>query len=205
MVLKTTIIQSKNKPYSKTVGNGDEGGEAPFRCPNSGLVTGLANQEVGTTYNRNFGSSSENMGTDFQKLKNSTKQIGEIFAPVETGVVTDSTDDVATYNNLLPTSNGVGNRHNGGINILWADGHVQWYATPTIQAGKNGIINYYLVVDKVTETFQIIEIKYLQIIMVSTCGSLTHSCKELYLKAHTSLLPPSEGPDPQKKCVGERP
>ena len=93
------------------------------------------------------------MGTDFQKLKNSTKQIGEIFAPVETGVVTDSTDDVATYNNLLPTSNGVGNRHNGGINILWADGHVQWYATPTIQAGKNGIINYYLVVDKVTETF----------------------------------------------------
>lgn len=141
-------------PYLKSDGTGTDGGEAPFKCPNSELETGFSNQEAGVTYNRNFGSSTGNLNTAFQILKNAPKQIGEIYAPVETGVIADSTDEQATYDNLLPTSNGVGYRHNNGLNILWADGHVEWSSSTMIQAGKNGLVDYYyLVVDKVTATF----------------------------------------------------
>ena len=41
-----------------------------------------------------------------------------------------------------PTSE-IGNRHSGGINTLWADGHVSWNTQAKLANGANGDINYY--------------------------------------------------------------
>lgn len=129
-------------PYLNTEGNGTLGGSAPFRCPNSELNTGFINQEAGTAYNINLGDDRFN---NYPAIN-----INEIPSPVETGVVADSIDgnDWAAASRLLPSENGVGYRHNNGLNILWADGHVQWFTSLAIQAGRNGDQDWYYEVIK---------------------------------------------------------
>jgi prepilin-type processing-associated H-X9-DG protein/prepilin-type N-terminal cleavage/methylation domain-containing protein len=142
--------------YLKNSGTGNEGGSAPFLCPSSELETGVANQEAGMAYNRMFGDLRfyEEGKSDANTAKHAPKQIGEIADPVNTGVAADSTDEAATYDNLLPSEDGVGDRHKNGINLLWADGHVQWSNYSTILAGQNGLDNYYyLVIDKNDDPF----------------------------------------------------
>ena len=43
---------------------------------------------------------------------------------------------------LAPTPP-VGNRHGGGINMLWADGHGEWMRQSALRSGANGDINWY--------------------------------------------------------------
>ena len=124
-------------PYLQTEGSGTLGGSAPFSCPNSELNTGFVNQEAGTAYNINLGDDRFN---NYPALK-----INEISSPVETGVIADSIDgtDWSAASRLRPSENGVGYRHNSGLNLLWADGHSQWFSTVTIQAGKDGAVDWY--------------------------------------------------------------
>ena len=37
----------------------------------------------------------------------------------------------------------VGNRHGGGVNMTWADGHAEWKKQSVLMTGQNGDINYY--------------------------------------------------------------
>lgn len=129
-------------PYINSSGDGAEGGSAPFRCPNSELGTGYTNQEAGTAYNINFG--------DDRYTSKPAVKLSEIQSPVETGVIADSVDgsDWVLASKLLPSESAVGYRHKDGLNILWADGHVAWSSTVSIQAGKNGVADWYYEVEK---------------------------------------------------------
>ncbi|EDM27415.1 hypothetical protein LNTAR_04866 [Lentisphaera araneosa HTCC2155] len=129
-------------PYINSSGDGSEGGAAPFRCPNSELGTGYTNQEAGTAYNIK-------MGDDRYPARPAVK-LDEIESAVQTGVISDSVDgtDWVIASKLLPSEDAVGYRHKNGLNILWADGHVQWFTTVAIQAGKNGTPDWYYEVSK---------------------------------------------------------
>ena len=118
--------------------------EAPFRCPSSELNRDTAHQNDGTVFNRYFGDLRYNQSNEI----NSPKKISDIASPVETGVTADSTDEDAGYNKILPSDNAVGYRHNNGLNILWADGHVQWFTTVAIQAGQDGEQDWYYMTTK---------------------------------------------------------
>lgn len=129
-------------PYINSSGDGEEGGSAPFRCPLSEVVTGTPNQESGTAYNIR-------MGDDRYDARPAVR-LDDIESPVQTGVLADSVDstDWAIASKLLPSEDAVGYRHKNGLNILWADGHVQWFTTVAIQAGKNGAPDWYYEVIK---------------------------------------------------------
>ena len=129
-------------PYLNMQGNGSDGGSAPFRCPNSELGTGYTNQEAGTAYNINFG--------DDRFASKPAVKLEEIENTTQTGIIADSVDgsDWVIASKLLPSENAVGYRHNNGLNILWADGHVAWSTNLSIQAGKYGIQDWYYMVTK---------------------------------------------------------
>lgn len=129
-------------PYINSSGDNEEGGAAPFRCPLSDVVTGFPNQESGTAYNIRMG--------DDRFPARPAVRLDEIESPVQTGVLADSVDstDWVIASKLLPSEDAVGYRHNNGLNILWADGHVQWFTTVAIQAGKNGTADWYYEVTK---------------------------------------------------------
>ena len=128
--------------YINSSGSGTEGGSAPYRCPNSELGTGYTNQEAGTAYNINFG--------DDRFTNKPAVKMDEVESPFETGVIADSVDgsDWVIASKLLPSESAVGYRHKNGLNILWADGHVQWYSTVSIQAGRDGVQDWYYEITK---------------------------------------------------------
>ena len=49
---------------------------------------------------------------------------------------------------LKPSDADVGDRHKGGINGLWVDGHVQFKRKAVLEAGRSGNIDYYFEVNK---------------------------------------------------------
>jgi len=128
--------------------NDKQTSEAPFKCPSSKLKHEWENHNVGSAYNRMFG--------DRRYQSRPARRLGEVILPAETIVVGDSIDwsnDWAVTSRLLKPSDTddpipVGNRHQGGINILWADFHMQWMPQPTLRQGKNGNIDYYYLIDK---------------------------------------------------------
>ena len=67
--------------YLNTEGNGLKGGSAPFRCPNSEVITGFANQEAGIAYNINLG--------DDRFSNRPAIKLSDISAPVQTGIIAD--------------------------------------------------------------------------------------------------------------------
>lgn len=81
------------------------------------------------------------------------QNLARIPYPSATIMVADTTDwynATNTYQlaNLYTPSIGflsppVGNRHNGSINILWADAHVSSMTQQALMIGLNGDINYY--------------------------------------------------------------
>lgn len=78
----------------------------------------------------------------------------QIKKPSETIAIADSVDwgtdpnhSVALYpcsqtGYFSPT---VSNRHSGGLNILWVDGHVFWEKQSKIRSGRNNNIDYYYI------------------------------------------------------------
>ncbi|WDE97987.1 prepilin-type N-terminal cleavage/methylation domain-containing protein [Lentisphaera profundi] len=121
-------------------------GEAPFHCPSSEIVANWESQKAGTTYNSYFGDTRFNQAN----ARNTPKQLSEIEDAVETVVTADSIDgdNWANAAKSLPSSNAIGYRHNNGLNVLWADGHVAWNSTTYMSAGANGEQDYYYMVDK---------------------------------------------------------
>ena len=122
----------------------DFAASAPFRCPNTTLDFGYDRQDAGTTYNSQFG--------DMRFTNNRPAiKINDIQTPVETGLVADSIDDTndwAEASRNLPSEDAVGDRHKGGLNVLWVDGHVKWHSQAYISAGKLGSEDYYYLVTK---------------------------------------------------------
>lgn len=79
---------------------------------------------------------------------------GRISKPSQT-LMTADTADVWTYyyvaRALPPSAFGqkeIGDRHNNGLNVLWADGHVGWMSKLLITMGKPGNIDWYYRVTK---------------------------------------------------------
>lgn len=73
---------------------------------------------------------------------------GQIERPAETLVVGCTCDDPTGWSSayLKPPSQGsinVGVRHSNGVNMTWADLHVQWMARGTLLNGLNGDKDYY--------------------------------------------------------------
>ncbi len=121
-------------------------GEGAFRCPSwvngQNLTIPDASKAFwgGTGYNWGGG----NSGTVTQGLgylgvyakPNSVKK------PTETIVTGDSSNGItgATQSAVLylkgTNGGGVGDRHDGGINLSWVDGHVSWMKKNEIEAGK---------------------------------------------------------------------
>jgi prepilin-type processing-associated H-X9-DG protein/prepilin-type N-terminal cleavage/methylation domain-containing protein len=120
----------------------EEGGKAPFRCPSSDIKTGWINQEAGTAYNEKLG---ETRSWGYLQVRHQ-----DIEKPTETGFTADSVDGTEWWpaSKLLPSQDAVGYRHSSGLNISWADGHVNWNRTVSIQAGVDGDNDYYYRVKK---------------------------------------------------------
>ena len=115
----------------------------PFRCPNTELSFGYDRQDAGTTYNIKFG--------DMRYNARPPVKLSDIKSTVTTGVVADSIDDTTDWaeaSRNLPSEDAVGNRHKGGLNVLWADNHVKWHSQAYISAGQNGSEDYYYLIDK---------------------------------------------------------
>lgn len=109
-----------------------------FYCP---LYEFKNNQKTGHGYNI------RQLGGYFNTIGNIT----ELDVPSETQVIADGTDtDTYTDKFTLPiglfgSDADVGDRHRGGINNLWADGHVSYMQKYAILAGKNSLPHYFWV------------------------------------------------------------
>ncbi|MCH2205819.1 MAG: type II secretion system GspH family protein [Lentisphaerales bacterium] len=123
--------------------------QPPFKCPSSNLSFNTwPGHDAGTSYNREFG--------DSRFKSRPGKKVTEMELPTETAVIGDSIDWAkkwAVASRLLKPSSSadpipVGNRHYGGINILWGDFSVRWMSQSELRTGKNGNIDYYYLVRK---------------------------------------------------------
>ena len=116
---------------------------APFRCPNTELSFGYDRQDAGSTYNIKFG--------DMRYNARPPIKLSDIQSTAETGVVADSIDDTTDWaeaSRNLPSEDAVGDRHKGGLNVLWADNHVKWHSQAYISAGQGGSQDYYYLTTK---------------------------------------------------------
>jgi prepilin-type N-terminal cleavage/methylation domain-containing protein/prepilin-type processing-associated H-X9-DG protein len=121
-----------------------------FRCPEWDKTLSMVSFEGGYGWNwRYMGFFEGTVNPPFlrQKLMTTSK-------PSETILVGDTTDwgdpakpwidgrvyDPKMTSVVVPP---VGNRHSGGINILWADFHVKWMQQNQLLNGANGLIQYY--------------------------------------------------------------
>lgn len=74
-------------------------------------------------------------------------------SPSETVISGDTTDDTSIGNDATQvlwnpqcrssSLTWVGNRHNKGVNLNWADGHTEWKSFLDLNNGKNGKTSYY--------------------------------------------------------------
>lgn len=114
-----------------------------FRCP--------AYDQNTTTDNRGgYGWNNQEFGHN----TDTRVKIIDVDKPSETLITGDSVDTPTPNASVLaymlkpsryPAKEPypVGNRHNGGINLLWADFHVKWMQRKTLMNGKNGEQDYY--------------------------------------------------------------
>jgi len=138
-------------PYLNNSGIDTEDNISPYKCPSRDITTPSINQASGTSYNPYMGDPRfvDDNPSRKNTLKHAAKKINDIDEAVETGVFADSVDGDFDGNNwtdashLLPSQNAVGYRHNNGLNIAWADGHVAWSTPTAIEVAANGFENYY--------------------------------------------------------------
>ena len=110
-------------------------------CPSSKLTFGLDRLNAGTGYNNDLGMAQTN-GTQL------FYPVSSVDLPAETARAGDGNDlesGFAQANQLHEPGQqmGPGDRHKGGINIVWVDGHGEWKRQSVLSAGKNGDIDYY--------------------------------------------------------------
>jgi prepilin-type processing-associated H-X9-DG protein/prepilin-type N-terminal cleavage/methylation domain-containing protein len=134
-------------PYMNKEVSTESNSSAPFKCPNSSIQAQSTQQEAGTSYNKWLGDFRPSFAGNFRYTP---KKLSDMQIPVETGVVADSRDDYTDGSvfRLLPSQDAVGYRHKGGLNVLWADGHVKWHSQAYISAGDGSVQDYYYEIDK---------------------------------------------------------
>ncbi len=120
-------------------------GKGPFGCPswvdNQYTTVDQAAFRGGTGFNWGGG----NTGTPAVALgfgyNGTYAKAGQVSKPSETIVMGDSSDNLTAANQtavlyLKTFAVGIGDRHDGAININWADGHVSLMKKLDIEAGK---------------------------------------------------------------------
>ncbi len=127
---------ARSEPYGalwfEVINNDYINNEQTFHCPadtdyaftDSGLSYGLNifGRPKGTGFGRSFKAGGE---TEAFPIK-----LAQISHPTNTILIADSNDSptVGYYitQRGVNSTGVVGTRHNGGVNVLWADGHVSW-------------------------------------------------------------------------------
>lgn len=113
----------------------------------------------GYGWNCSFSSSVRAFGySDASDSWRTRMRISSVTMPSETIVCGDTTDWLSGATNywdysymVNPSINGasfapnpvIGNRHSGGINAAWADGHSGWKLQSELMSGKNGDVDWY--------------------------------------------------------------
>lgn len=130
--------------------------EDPYICPSFELPEGKSGK-----YDSGLGWNTEYMGAHIKYesypawakyAQGRRYKISQVSILSETILAGDgpSTEGFSGPNwqllTVTPPSKGehlVGDRHNGGINLIWADGHVGWMDKIDLAAGDNGDQDYY--------------------------------------------------------------
>ena len=142
--LGITILEYANT-YAKGI-NVAALGRGVFRCPSwingSGITIPDTEQSYFGGYGYNwFGNNANygNMGMGYLSVyvkPSSVKKPSELIATGDgSDMITSSMQNVALYREAI--SPGVGDRHDNGINIGWADGHAGYMQKNALRQGKN--------------------------------------------------------------------
>ena len=131
-------------------------GDKVFRCPSWNLEGAMPCFQGGygwsagacTSTIYSFGLSDDDTTNGARpriKLSTATMPSQSIFAgeAVDWGDLTYDTAYVYIASASVGTLPSVGNRHSGGVNMIWADGHVEWRSQSSWRQGANGDINWY--------------------------------------------------------------
>jgi prepilin-type processing-associated H-X9-DG protein/prepilin-type N-terminal cleavage/methylation domain-containing protein len=118
----------------------------------------MANR-AGYGWNCSFSSSVRAFGYNDESDSWRTRmKISNVTMPTESLVFGDTTDWISGATNywdysyiVNPSISGasyapdpsIGNRHSGGINAAWADGHAEWKTQSELMNGKNGDTDWY--------------------------------------------------------------
>jgi prepilin-type N-terminal cleavage/methylation domain-containing protein/prepilin-type processing-associated H-X9-DG protein len=117
-----------------------------YACPVSKANPTIPDAQGGYGWNYDYMGYSDNNAT------RKRVRLADVPSPSDTAMAGDTTDwgdQFWDMQYLLCSSSGmsppppVGNRHNKGINIVWADLHVKWMAQNVLRAGKDGEVNYF--------------------------------------------------------------
>lgn len=120
-----------------------------FQCPAFQNPTGDSYYDGGYGWSYNYMGYGDDANLFDGRLRANLTQVSQ---PSETAVLGDSSEDYGNqayrvarliHPTLSSISMPVGNRHSGGINILWADMHVNWMARNVLSSGLNGQRDWY--------------------------------------------------------------
>jgi len=133
-------------------------GTSIFRCPSWENISGVSNAgQSGYATNQTY------IGYLSASWPSGPIKMNQVKIQTETILAGDTTDwysssapgewDVEklywpSVASIFSPNLPIGNRHSGGINILWCDFHVSWMPARTVMAGKNSDIDYFYKVNK---------------------------------------------------------
>ena len=122
----------------------DFAGQGVFKCPSSILKYSNERYNGSLGFNTHMGQYNSNTD-EYTRVK-----ITQVEVPSETVLIADAygeNDGRAWIDNqLFHSSNNpqwIGRRHNNGINVQWVDGHTSWKSSAALNAGVNGLVDYY--------------------------------------------------------------
>ncbi len=133
--------------WTLTAGENYTLGEGPFRCPiwlNERMEQRVpdTNRNYRGGYGYNFNGDSEGLGYSHATRGDFWIKPNMVKKPSETVMIGDSSEkSTGNYTQTAVlykdgSNAGVGDRHDMGINIVWADGHVSYMKTAELVAGK---------------------------------------------------------------------
>ena len=135
-------------------GNANQMGSKTFLCPSWNITAGITQGGNLGGYGWNY------MYIGFYDGASGRDRImlSSITIPSQTIICGEATDWMASgggeYNYAVlntPMQSGaagvpappIGNRHGGGVNMVWGDGHVDWKSQNVLMTGQNNYLDYY--------------------------------------------------------------
>jgi prepilin-type N-terminal cleavage/methylation domain-containing protein/prepilin-type processing-associated H-X9-DG protein len=119
-----------------------------YLCPESKIKMAVKSREGGYGWNFLYMGQRDNYPTAARRRVRITK-ITKVSDSILCGDTTDWGTKNSHFELLYPPgiASGpnprVGTRHNNGINLLWADGHVSWMKRTQLMTGVDGNVNYF--------------------------------------------------------------